>query len=295
MSVPLHLHQLHKQYGSVQAVQNVSLQLREGEIFGFLGPNGAGKTTTIRSIMDYIRPTSGSISIFGLDSVSDSIQAKTYVGHFAGDGQLYPQMTGYQLLRYLARFRNTYDTSFIEHLRERLDVSLSTPITDLSRGNRQKVGLIQAFMHRPPLVILDEPTAGLDPLVKNTFYTLIDELQQEGTTFFISSHDLAEVQKICDRVGFIRNGTLIETNELEDIIRLRVRHYTVTFAEPPQPQPFQNLEAVSEVSIQDNRLRAVVSGEVTEFLHKVSEYTPLDLEEHTMSVEDIFLTYYETT
>jgi len=293
MSAPLFLNQFSKHYGSSRAVQDVSFELRKGEVFGFLGPNGAGKTTTIQSILDFIRPTHGSISIFGLDSVRESVRAKRYIGHYAGEDQLYSDLTGKQLLSYLSHFRATYKKDFMKTLVERLDVSLSTPIHKLSRGNRQKIGLLQALMHRPDLVILDEPTAGLDPLVKNTVYTFIEELQQNGVTFFISSHDLAEVQRICDRIGFIRDGQLIEVKDLDEADQLRIRHYTVTFAQPPQLKPFKELSSVSKVSREDTRMHAVVRGDIGEFLTEVSNHQPLDLKEHEMSLEEVFLTYYD--
>ena len=208
-NLPLILHGLTKRFGRKLAVNNVSLELCEGEVFGFLGPNGAGKSTTIRSVMDFLRPTDGWVELLGGQSLQERTALHDRVGYLAGDIALYENMTGRKLLKFLARIGRKVDWKYVDELAERFEAVLDRPIRQLSKGNRQKIGLIQAFMHRPKLLILDEPTSGLDPLMKQVFYDLVREVSGQGSTVFVSSHDLAEVQKICHRAGFIRDGKLI--------------------------------------------------------------------------------------
>ena len=198
---PLILHGLTKRFGRKLAVNNVSLELCEGEVFGFLGPNGAGKSTTIRSVMDFLRPTDGWVELLGGQSFEERTALHDRVGYLAGDIALYENMTGQKLLKFLARTGWKVDCKYVDELAERFEAALDRPIRQLSKGNRQKIGLIQAFMHRPKLLILDEPTSGLDPLMKQVFYDLVHEVSEQGATVFVSSHDLAEVQKICHQIG----------------------------------------------------------------------------------------------
>jgi ABC-2 type transport system ATP-binding protein len=213
---PLSIINFSKNYDKFTAVDNLTLEINTGEIFGFLGPNGAGKSTTIRTILNFIFPSNGSINIFGLDSVQDAVQLKKHIGYLAGDIALYEEMTGDQILNYLADLQEDTDWDYVKDLVKRLDASLYQPIKTLSKGNKQKIGLIQAFMNKPNLLILDEPTSGLDPLMKQVFYEMVLEMKQAGKSIFISSHDLTEIQKVCDRVGFIREGKLIAIEDLYD-------------------------------------------------------------------------------
>ena len=214
---PLVIKKFTKAYGSFLAVDNVSVSVKAGEVFGFLGPNGAGKSTTIRSILNFISPTKGSITIKGLDSVSDSIEAKNHIGYLAGDIALYSSMTGWQLFHHLTALGKQTDWAYVDQLVERLDANPDAKIKSLSKGNRQKIGLIQAFMHKPDVLMLDEPTSGLDPLMKEVFYEMTREMRESGKTIFLSSHDLSEVQKICDRAAFIRGGVIVRRTGLRTI------------------------------------------------------------------------------
>ncbi|MGZ4372148.1 MAG: ABC transporter ATP-binding protein, partial [Gaiellaceae bacterium] len=203
------LQNLTKSYGRARGVVDLNLTVRSGEVFGFLGPNGAGKTTTIRTMLDLIRPTSGRVLIFGLDARTDGVAVRRGVGYLPGDLRLYEHLTPRELLSYFAALRKLSTLAEAERLAPRLELELDRPVAALSRGNRQKVGLVQAFMHRPQLLVLDEPTSGLDPLVQQTFYELAREAVAEGRTIFLSSHVISEVQHVADRVGLVREGRLV--------------------------------------------------------------------------------------
>ena len=195
---------LTKSYGSSRGIVDVSMTIEAGEVFGFLGPNGAGKTTTIRTLLDFIRPTAGRATVLGLDPHRNSVEIHRRVGYLPGEFSLYEHMTGRDYLGFFATLRGGVDQQVIDALAERLQSDLDTKIASLSHGNRQKIGLVQAFMHQPPLLILDEPTQGLDPIVQQTFHGLVLEARQAGQTVFLSSHVLSEVERVCDRVGIIR-------------------------------------------------------------------------------------------
>jgi len=207
---PLKLVNLTKRYKTARGVENLNIEVRPGEVFGFLGPNGAGKTTTIRTIMNFMKPTSGSISLYGLDSVKDSVRIKQKVGYLAGDFELYDSLTAQQYLDFVAHLHKVTDPTHLRALTKRLNVTMHQKIHTLSRGNKQKIGLVAALLHDPELLVLDEPTSGLDPLMQNQFYEIIAERKRQGKSVFISSHILSEVQEICDRVAFMRDGKLVE-------------------------------------------------------------------------------------
>ena len=200
---------LTKHYGDFSALEDLDLDVQRGEIFGFLGPNGAGKSTTMRTLLDQIRPTRGSARILGLDIGEDSVEIRRHLGYLPGDLALYPKLTGHQTLDYFANLRGDVDRSYVAELAERLKADLSKKVGEYSTGNRQKIGLIQAFMHKPELLILDEPNAGLDPLIQQEFHRLMEEVRAEGRTVFLSSHTLSEVERVADRVGIIRSGHLV--------------------------------------------------------------------------------------
>ncbi len=282
-----------KSYKDVIAVQDLTLEVERGEIYGFLGPNGAGKTTTIRTILNFVSPTSGNISVFGLDSVRDSIEIKKNIGYLAGDIALFENMKGTDALKYLTRLGKKSDWDYINELTERFEAITDRKIGSLSKGNKQKIGLIQAFMHKPDLIILDEPTSGLDPLMKQVFYDLILEIKNSGKTVFISSHDLTEVQKICDRAGFIKDGLLVASENIKNSVDINLRRYTVQFLKPPAENILDGVSGVTEIMTKGTQLTFTVRGEVGAALNAISENNPIDLQEEETSLEDLFMKYYE--
>jgi len=273
--------------GGTRALVDLDLRVERGEVFGYLGPNGAGKSTTIRLFVGLIRPTAGRARLLGLDTQEDGVAARRIVGYVPGDLRLADRLTGSEQLDSLARLRGSVDRRLRAELCERLDVVLDRPIRQLSRGNRQKLGIVQAFMHRPELVVLDEPSAGLDPLLQAEMRTLLRETAAAGATVFLSSHSLDEVQHVADRVGIIRAGRLTDVDAVEALRERALRHVTVTFAESVDTGALARLEGVRVVrvdgpvvslsapeSAMDALLKAVASHAVRDF---VSE--PADLEE----------------
>ena len=292
--LPIKIERFHKNYGPNPAVEDLTLMVEKSEVFGFLGPNGAGKSTTIRSLLNFLTPSDGKISIFGLDSVKNSVEIKKHIGYLPGDISLYGSMSGLQLIKYLTRLGRNTDWNYVEILASRLQISLDTRIGTLSRGNKQKIGLIQAFMHQPDLLILDEPTSGLDPLMKQFFFKMVLEMKDMGNTIFISSHDLNEVQTICDKAAFIKSGKLIGIENIKEDFDFSMRKYTATFDQPVNPKEFTNISSVSDIAQSENKLTVTVSGNVSEFLSKLSDLHPVDLSEEDTSLEDIFMKYYKT-
>jgi ABC-2 type transport system ATP-binding protein len=293
MKQPLTLTNFTKKYGASIGAHDISLQVKPGEVFGFLGPNGAGKTTTIRAILNFIKPTSGSISLFGKDSVTDSVAVKHDIGYLAGDIALYGHMNGKELLEYIASLGKKVDWKYVDQLADQLKAQLDRPIKDLSKGNKQKIGLMQAFMHKPALILLDEPTSGLDPLMQQVFYDIVEEAQREGRSIFISSHNLQEVQRLCTRAAFIREGKLIAIEEIGESHRLNYRRYMITFKKQPNQDELESIESVSDVSVHKNQARVTVTGQPNKFLRALSKYDVLDLGEEEVHLEDMFMHYYE--
>ena len=290
---PLELHNLTKNYGKYRGIDAISIELKAGEVFGFLGPNGAGKSTTIRTILDFIHPSSGRATMFGLDSHKDAVQIKNRVGYLAGDIELYDNMTGRQILKFLTRLGKKTDWEYVEVLQKRLDASLDRKMHTLSKGNKQKIGLIQAFMHKPDLLILDEPTSGLDPLMKQVFYDMVLEMKGAGKTIFVSSHDLTEVQKICDRAAFIREGTLIDIENIKEKTgTLQFKRFTATFPKRPLAKDYASIKGVTEAVTDGLLLHVTIHGDVAPFITELAKHTPTNLEEQDTTLEDIFMHYY---
>jgi ABC-2 type transport system ATP-binding protein len=283
---------LTKSYGQDRGVIDVNLTVRPGEIFGFLGPNGAGKTTAIRVLLDLIRPTSGRAEVFGLETIENSVEIRQRTGYLPGEMSLYENMTGQQLLQYFASLREGVDWSLVDRMTERLSCDLSRRIGELSQGNKRKVGLIQAFMHHPELLILDEPTAGLDPLIQHEFLGLISEASQNGQTVFLSSHNLPEVERICHRVGMIRGGRLIAVEEIEDLKQHAVRKLEIRFAEPVPLEPFQNLLNTHDLTIDGAVLRCTLTGSIDPVVKAAAQFEVLDIISQLPNLEEIFMALY---
>ena len=285
---------LTKTYGKNRGIHDLDLDVRAGEVFGFLGPNGAGKTTTIRTLLDLLHPTSGRALLFGLDSHRDSVAIRARIGNLPGEFALDDRAKGEQLLTYFGLLRGNPDLSYAHELAERLDADLSRPIRHLSRGNKQKIGLIQAMFHRPDLVILDEPTSGLDPLVQEEFLKIVAETRESGRTVFLSSHQLGEVERACDRVGIIREGELAALETTSSLISKRFRRMRLTFAAPVEASAFAALPGVRDVQIDGRHVSLVVGGALDGVLKLVAQYTVEDMEFERPSLEEIFLTYYSS-
>ncbi len=284
--------QLTKYYGQNLGVADLDLEVREGEIFGFLGPNGAGKTTTIRTLLDFIRPTSGTASVFGLDSHKNSVDINRRIGYLPGELELYKKMTGQELLKYFAALRGGVNWLDVGMLADRLGFDMTKPVKALSSGNKHKLGLIQAFMHRPDLLILDEPTTGLDPLMQQEFYQMLLEAKEKGQTTFISSHILPEVERVCDRVGFIREGRLVEILTVADLKAKAVHRLELVFAANVPQADFIDLEGVKDVVVEDNVVRCTVAGGLDAVVKAAAKHEVVNLISHEPNLEDIFMAYY---
>jgi len=294
--ITIHAEGLTKHYGDFPALVGLDLDVHAGEIFGFLGPNGAGKTTTIRTLMDEIRPTSGRASIVGLDTHADSVEIRRHLGYVPGDLALYPNLTGRDTLTYFANLRGGVDWDFVDQLAQRLDADLSRKVGDLSSGNRQKVGLIQAFMNRPQVLIMDEPSVGLDPLMQREFQDMVREVAKEGRTVFLSSHTLSEVEHVADRVGIIREGRLIAVEAVSDLRAKAIRRVDLQFEDVVEAAVFEELPGVREVSVEDHHVSLSFDGHMDTLLKAVAgRHTLLDITTQEADLEEIFLTYYRGT
>jgi ABC-2 type transport system ATP-binding protein len=296
MEYALTTQNLTKSYGSVVALRGVNLEVRRGEIFGFLGPNGAGKTTTIRCLLDLIRPNGGTLRVLDLDPQRDPVAVRARTGYLPGELRLDDNMRVEGALRFLNHLRGRKaDWGFARQIAERLDLDLKTPIRNLSKGNKQKVGVVQALMHRPELLLLDEPTASLDPLVQQAVLKLIREAQAEGATVFFSSHILSEVEAVAERVGIIRGGVVVEIAETSALINRAVRRARVRFREPVDANSLASLPGVKVLSRDDSTgVLMQVEGEMDGLIKALAAFPVSDFETERPSLEEIFLAYYES-
>jgi ABC-2 type transport system ATP-binding protein len=285
-------HGLSKDYGSGRGLFALDLEVERGEVFGFLGPNGAGKSTTMRLLLDLIRPTAGSASILGLDSHRQSLDIRRRVGYLPGDFALYPKLHGRTVLDYLARLRGMHDLSTRDALAERFEAELDRPVRELSTGNRQKLGLIQALMHEPELLILDEPITGLDPLVQRSFHTLIAELSGQGRTVFLSSHSLAEVERVTHRIAILRAGRLLVVDSIDKLRQVAVQRLEIEFAAPVAAEPFAALPGVHEAAAEGTRLTVAFEGSADRVVKAAAAHDVRAIRSRDEDLEEIFLRYY---
>jgi ABC-2 type transport system ATP-binding protein len=294
MTALISVEALTKYYGRHRGVEDLTFEVVEGKIFGFLGPNGAGKTTTIRVLMGLLRPTAGHTSIDGLDCWNQSRAVKRLVGYLPGEFVFDPSLTGGQIIEYLANLRGGVDQSSIRQLVERLEFDPGKRFREYSHGNKRKIGLIQAFMHRPRLLILDEPTMGLDPLNQQEFYRIIDEVRAEGRTVFLSSHILAEVEHTCNQVGIIREGRLVMVDEVAHLKSIKQHGLDISFGVPASPEWFAHLPGVIDVQpVGDGlEIHLTVQGELREVLKVAVQHDAIDIATHEPSLEEIFLRFY---
>jgi ABC-2 type transport system ATP-binding protein len=276
----------------VSALEDLSITVATGEIFGFLGPNGAGKSTTIRCLLGYLHPTAGTARVLGLDVVRDSVEIRRQVGYLPGGIALYDTMAGDELLDYLCALTGRPPVRRAE-LVDRLEMSAATlrrQVRDYSRGMRQKMGIIQALQHDPPLAVLDEPTEGLDPLMQRAFYDILDDLKAAGTTIFFSSHILSEVERVCDRVAIVRRGRLVALQDVDALLAHRKRNVEIRVA--GRPPALDGVLGISGVTVTDGLVRCQLEGDVGPFLAALRDVTVTDLTIEPAHLEEAFLEFY---
>jgi beta-exotoxin I transport system ATP-binding protein len=292
MTAIIQTEKLTKSYGVHRGIIEVDLVVNQGEVFGFLGPNGAGKTTTIRTLLDLIRPTSGRALVFGIESTVDPVAIHRRIGYIPGEFTLYDRLTGGQTIEYFANLRGGVDPAYQQALIERFDVDPKRRYKELSKGNKQKIGLVIALQHQPELLILDEPTSGLDPLVQQSFYELVREARAAGRTVFLSSHILSEVERTADRVAIIRDGRIVKLGSVEGLRDLAHHQVELRFTGPVPTAVFEALPGVSEVVAEGHVLRMRVSGAITPVVRAAAGYELLDFVSREPTLEETFLAQY---
>ena len=282
---------LTKFYGTQRGIDAIDLSVSRGEVFGLLGPNGAGKTTTIRVLLDFIRATSGSARVLGMDVRQDSIEIRKRAGYLPGEFITYGSLNARELFKYFSALRGRPPV-LADELCQRFMLDPSRRMKELSRGNRQKVGLVQAFMHEPEILILDEPTSGLDPLLQIEFQKLVREQREAGRTVFISSHDLPEVNAVCDRVGIIREGRLVAVDSIQDLRARQLVRLEISFGEPVTPEDFASVDGIQDLSVTDNQLTCTVTGSMDHLVKAAARFKVESVNTDHASLEDVFLAYY---
>jgi ABC-2 type transport system ATP-binding protein len=284
---------LTKSYGTRRGIVDVEFAVHEGEVFGFLGPNGAGKTTTIRTLLGLLRPTSGRATVLGLDVWADAPRVHEQISFLGSDPGYLGELTAAEQLDYVAKLRRLPKGAW-RPMAERFELDSTVPIKKLSRGNRQKVGVVQAFMGEPPLLILDEPTTGLDPLMQREFLSVLSELRSGGRTVFLSSHNLPEVERSCDRVGIIREGRLREVSTVQALLASHWRSVNLVLGAAPAPGTF-DLPNVEVASMAARDVHLMVRGDVNPLLKRIAELDVYDVSITTPEIEDVFLRFYDGT
>jgi ABC-2 type transport system ATP-binding protein len=285
---------LTKYYGSTPGIIDLDLKVHEGEVFGFIGPNGAGKSTTIRTVLNFLFPSSGSGTIFGLDIIEGSLDIRARTGYLPGDLTMYETMTAREFLTYFANLRKIDARLRMQELADRFELDLDRKIKDYSTGNRQKVGIVNAFMPGPELYILDEPTAGLDPLMQQEFQEMIREVRDEGRTVFLSSHILPEVERIADRVGIVREGRLVEVDTVEAFKAKAHRSVTIQFAAPVDASSFEELDSIAAVERRNDGtvLSLTVRGSMDAVVKEAAMHDVVSMSTRSGELEEVFLSYY---
>ncbi len=292
MSAIIETERLTKYYGTHRGIIDVDLEVHQGEVFGFLGPNGAGKTTTIRTLLDLIRPTAGRARVFGIETTVDPVAIHRRIGYLPGEFALYDRLTGGETIDYFANLRDGVDRTYQADLIARFELDPSRRFKEYSKGNKQKVGLIVALQHRPELLVLDEPTAGLDPLVQQTFFELLRQAVSEGRTAFLSSHILGEVEKTCDRVAIIREGRIAKVDRVEALRDLAHHQVELQFAGPVAADLFTGVPGVSDVVAAEHGLRLRVTGSVAPVVRAAAALDLVDFVSREPSLEETFLAQY---
>jgi ABC-2 type transport system ATP-binding protein len=283
---------LSKDYGRGRGLFDLNLEVEEGEVLGYLGPNGAGKTTTIRLLMGLIHPSAGSARIFGLDCQRQAVEVKRHVGYVPGELPQFGGLRGSEIVAYMAGLRGGVDEKVVAEISRRFSLDLGQRFREYSRGNKQKLAILLGFMHRPRLLILDEPTGGLDPLNQQEFYDMCRESKSHGTTIFLSSHILSEVEHISDRVGIIRAGHLVRTARLDELHDIRFHQVEVEFAGAVPLEAIRGAQGVDQVDVEGHRVRFVVRGGFQPVMRALAGSEVVNLVTHEPSLEEVFLTFY---
>jgi ABC-2 type transport system ATP-binding protein len=283
---------LTKVFGDERGIIDLNLSCKMGEIFGFLGPNGSGKTTTIRTFLDLLHPDKGYVKIFGLDSHKDSRAIRARTGNLPGGFTYEKQMTGNQMLKLFADLRGMNGIGQGIDLADRLNADLDRPLGQLSHGNLQKIGLIQALFHEPELLILDEPTIGLDPLMQEEFLKILREQRDKGTTVFLSSHDLSEVERICDRVCVIRQARLVAIDDIKEMHHKSARNVTIDLAEDIDCKDLGRINGVVDLVLADRKISFKMTHNANAIIKKVADYEISDIQISHPTLEELFMTYY---
>jgi ABC-2 type transport system ATP-binding protein len=293
MAVVIRTEKLTKYYGPQRGVIDLDLEVHAGEIFGYLGPNGAGKTTTIRLLLDFIRPTRGRALVFDTETTRDPVAIHGRTGYLPGEFSLYDRLTGGETIAYFANLRRGVDPAYQRSLVERLDLDPSRRYREYSKGNKQKVALVVALQHRPELLVLDEPTAGLDPLVQLEFQRLLAETKADSRTVLLSSHLIGEVERSCDRVAIIREGRVVQVGRVEALRDLSVHEVVIRFADVVPVATFEKVPGVTQLSADETSLRMRVSGPIAPVLKVAAALHPVDFTSREPTLEEVFLTQYE--
>ncbi|MCA9334761.1 ABC transporter ATP-binding protein [Candidatus Saccharibacteria bacterium] len=288
----LKISHLTKLYDEKHGIKDIDLTVNQGEIFGFLGPNGAGKSTTINTILDLLRPDSGSIELLGLDHQKDAKKVHKYIGYLSGDMETDPTLTGAQYLSFVSHLHKNVDKKTITSLVKRLKADTSVKIKNLSRGNKQKIGLIAALMHDPDILILDEPTSGLDPLIQTEFNTILSERKSNGKTTFMSSHILSEIQETCDRIGFIRDGKLVHVGSLQTLLKNTPRKIEARLKNSRFAKQLTQLNGVANLQQIDGMVTFTFSGDINRLIHVFASQTIDSLTISEPDLEELFMGYY---
>ena len=274
------------------ALDKLTLTVKPGEVYGFLGANGAGKSTTIRLLLNFLQPTKGHASIAGLDIVKDAVAVKRHVGYLSGEVALWSKVTGNELFAYLAKLQQKDSREYLNELINRFEADLSKPIGELSKGNRQKIGIIQALMHQPDVLILDEPTSGLDPLMQEVFYETIREASARGAAVFVSSHNLAETQRMCDRIGIIKHGKLIREQPVKGDALLKGVTFRIVLTSAKQAADLRSKKAIKVLSQEEKTVVLQPTSSIAEALKVLSAYDIATFVTEQLNLEDEFLEYY---
>ena len=285
------INKISKTYSNKKVVRDISLSIQRGEIVGLLGPNGAGKTTTLRSMLNLISSDSGKTNILGKDVNELSSKEISHISYLPGEFEMYSNLTGKQYLTYISNLRNA-KTNNIHLLSDQLDLDLNKKINALSKGNKQKIGIVQAFMNSPKLAILDEPTSGLDPLKQQEFQNIVKEQNKKGCSVLLSSHILNEIEDLCEKVGIIKDGTLIASEQISALKNKTIKKYEVTFENPPSENKLSEIKGIYDLKIKDEIATFTIKGNIDDMIKTISKFTVINLRILEPDLEEIFLTYY---